>query len=122
MANILIVDDSAFARARLKRTLESGGHKIIGQEQDGKHAVQAYKELNPDIVTLDYLMSGKNGLEVLSDIIQIDSEAKVIIVSGSGDRLIEEKVFQSGGKGFVQKFNPQSSILAVISEMFDTQP
>lgn len=94
MAKILIVDDSAFMRAKLRVMFESGGHEVVGLAPSGEQALELFASLHPEIVTLDYLMAGKNGEEVLREMIQQDPEAKVIMISGSGDRTIEERSLQ----------------------------
>ena len=117
MAKILIVDDSAFARARLKLLFESGGHEVVGDAGDGEQALALFKNLQPELVTLDYLMADKSGEAVLKEIIQHDPSARVIIISGSSDNTIEERVLQAGAKVFVEKFNKQSDTLKVIDRV-----
>ena len=117
MAQILIVDDSAFARARLKMLFESGGHEVVGRAEDGEQGLKLFKSLHPELVTLDYLMADKSGEVVLKEIIQHDPGAKVIMISGSGDHSIEERSLQAGAKVFVEKSNLQRSFLKVIDQV-----
>ena len=117
MAKILIVDDSAFARNSLRMIFESGGHEVVGRAADGEQAVQLFKSLHPEIVTLDYLMAGKNGEEVLKEIIQHDPSARVIMLSGSGDSTIEERALQIGAKLYMEKPVVQRDILKVIDQV-----
>ena len=117
MAKILIVDDSAFARARLKMLFESGGHEVVGGAGDGEQGLKLFKSLHPELVTLDYLMADKNGEVVLKEMIQHDPSAKVIMISGSGDHSIEERILQAGAKVFVEKSNSQRNFLKVIDQV-----
>lgn len=116
MAKILVVDDSAFARNLLKMIIERGGHEIIGYAKDGESAFDLYKDLNPGLVTLDYLMDGKNGQATLEKILQYDPDAKVVMVSGSGDHEVAERARQTGARGFVAKPFLQKVLLKVIDE------
>lgn len=61
MAKILIVDDSRTSRKILRGILEGGGHEIIGEASNGEEGVINYKELKPDIVTMDITMPTMNG-------------------------------------------------------------
>lgn len=124
MANILIVDDSAFSRNSLKILVESDGHEVAGLAENGEQGLNLFKRLKPELVLLDYLMEGKNGKEVLKEIIQHDSSAKVIMVSGLGDSTIEEEALKAGAKNFVRKHNVRMHILKVIDQVLEdeTQP
>ena len=90
MAKILIADDSAFARNSLRMIVESGGHEVVGRAGDGEQALRLFKSLHPEIVTLDSLMPNKSGEAVLKEIVRQDPSARVIMISGTGDRTIEE--------------------------------
>ena len=117
MAKVLIVDDSAFARNVLGRIIEQGGHEVIGRAKDGESAVELFKSLHPELVTLDYLMKGKNGETILEEIIEADPAAKVVMISGSGDYTVEERALESGAKEFVSKPFMQRDLLKVIDQV-----
>jgi len=117
MAKILIVDDSAFARNVVGRIIEAGGHEVIGRAKDGESAVKLFKNLHPELVTLDYLMKGKNGDTILKELIECDPNAKVVMISGSGDYTVEERVRRTGAKDFVGKPFMQRDLLRVIDQV-----
>ncbi len=119
MAKILIVDDSAFARARLKMLFKSGGHEVVGRAEDGEQGLKLFKSLHPELVTLDYLMPDKSGEVVLKEIIQHDPGAKVIMISAWGDHSIEERCLQAGAKVFVQKSNSKRNVLKAIDQVME---
>ena len=114
---ILIVDDSAFARNRLKAIFEQAGHDVVGSASNGTQALNLFGSLKPDVVTLDYLMVGESGEEVLRDIIQQDPSARVIMVSGSGDNTIEKRVLVAGAKLFISKFNGKQSFIKAVDQV-----
>lgn len=117
MAKVLIVDDSAFARNVLGRIIEQGGHEVIGRAKDGDSAVELFKHLQPELVTLDYLMTGKNGEAILEEIIEADPKARVVMISGSGDHSIEARTRRSGARDFVSKPFMQRDLLKVIDRV-----
>lgn len=81
MAKILIVDDSRTSRKILHSILEEAGYEIVGEAVDGQDAVEKFKELKPDIVTLDITMPVMDGIEALKLIKEDSPAAKVIMVT-----------------------------------------
>jgi two-component system chemotaxis response regulator CheY len=116
MARILIVDDSAFARNSLKAIVEGNGHEVVGRAENGREALILFTSLQPELVTLDYLMVGETGNEVLEKLIQIDSDAKVIMISGMGDPNIQERALQAGARCFLAKPYDDEVVLRVIDQ------
>lgn len=103
MAKVLIIDDAAFMRMTIRRMLERNGHEVAGEADDGDVGVQLYKELNPDMVTMDITMANLNGLEALKQIMEFDSNAKVLMVSAMGQDTIIRNSIVLGAKSFIVK-------------------
>ena len=78
MGRILIVDDTLFMRTLLKNILSPEGTRSSATE-DGDIGVTKYKELKPDLVTMDVVMPKMNGIEALKAIKALDTNAKVIM-------------------------------------------
>lgn len=114
MARVLVVDDAAFMRKMVSDALAKGGHEVIGQAGNGVEAIAQFRELKPDLMTLDITMPEKDGLETLRDVMEMDPGAKIIMCSALGQ---ETKVLESiklGAKDFVVKpFQPDRVIDAV---------
>ncbi len=103
MANILVVDDAAFMRMMVKDILTKGGYNVVGEAENGKVAVEKYKELKPDLVTLDITMPEMDGLEALKAIKAEDANATVIMCSAMGQQAMVIESIQSGAKDFIVK-------------------
>lgn len=104
MANrILIVDDAAFMRMMIKDILTKNGYEVVGEAQDGAQAVEKFKELRPDLVTMDITMPEMDGITALREIKKIDSNAKVIMCSAMGQQAMVIDAIQAGAKDFVVK-------------------
>jgi len=103
MGRILIVDDTLFMRTLLKNILFSGGHDIVGEAGDGDEAVAKYKELKPDLVTMDVVMPKVNGIEALKEIRAIDPNAKVIMCTAVGQEQMVKLAIKTGAKGYIVK-------------------
>jgi two-component system, chemotaxis family, chemotaxis protein CheY len=103
MRKVLIVDDAAFMRMAIKRILDGNGFEVIGEAENGAIAVKKYKELNPDIVTMDITMPEMTGLEALESIREFDPGAKVIMVSAMGQEVMIREAVMYGAQSFIIK-------------------
>src|SRR5215510_15185192 len=92
MARILVVDDAAFMRKMVTDALAKGGHEVVGEAGNGTEAVQQFKELKPEVTTLDITMPEKDGLAALREIVALDPGARVVMCSALGQ---ESKVLES---------------------------
>src|SRR4051812_24101255 len=108
MARVLVVDDAAFMRKVLGDALTGGGHEVVAEASNGAEAVETFKDVRPDIVTLDITMPEKDGITALKEILAVDPAARVVMCSALGQ---ESKVLESikaGAKDFVVKpFQPE---------------
>lgn len=108
MAKILIVDDSRTSRKVLRNVLESNGHEIVGEAKDGEEGVELYSSLKPDIVTMDITMPVLDGIEALKNIRNVDSKAKVIMVTAAGQKTKMLEAIKYGATEFLTKpFEPE---------------
>lgn len=116
MAKILIVDDAAFMRMMIKEILTKNGYEVIGEAQDGREAVSKYKELQPDLVTLDITMPEMDGLGALKEIRAFDSNARVIMCSAMGQQAMVIDAIQAGAKDFIVKPFQADRVLEAIKK------
>lgn len=117
MATILIADDAAFIRRTLRFIVEGAGHKVTGEANDAIEVVQMYKDLKPDIVTLDIMMKTTNGITALKEILAYDPKAKVIMVSAMGIENQREECMKLGASGFIRKPFNNDEIIADIRKI-----
>lgn len=103
MSKILIVDDAAFMRKILSDILAKAGHEIVGEAENGDEAYLKYKELLPDIVTMDITMPVCDGITALRKIIAEYPNANVIMCSAMGQQVMVLDAIQSGAKDFIVK-------------------
>ena len=111
---ILIVDDATFIRMIVKNILVPKGYEIAGEAANGKEAVKKYYELRPDLVTMDITMNEKDGLEAAKEILEMDEDARIIMVTALGQERMLVDSFKIGVKDFVVKpFKPERLLTAV---------
>lgn len=100
---ILIVDDAAFMRMMVKDILTKNGFEVVGEAQDGNQAIEKYKELSPDLVTMDITMPEMDGITALKEIKKIDASARIIMCSAMGQQAMVIDAIQAGAKDFIVK-------------------
>ncbi|MEC2076968.1 response regulator [Metabacillus fastidiosus] len=100
---ILIVDDAAFMRMMIKDILTKNGYDVVGEAADGAQAVEKYKELQPDLVTMDITMPEMDGIAALKAIKEINANARVIMCSAMGQQAMVIDAIQAGAKDFIVK-------------------
>ncbi len=104
---VMIVDDALFMRNMLRGILEEDGYEVVAEAADGGEAVITYRDVRPDIVTLDIIMPVKNGIEALREIMAMDPNARVVICSAVGQESLVQKAQDVGARDFILKpFNP----------------
>jgi len=118
MKTVLIVDDSSFMRNIIKKHLDELDVTIVGEAGDGKEAVDKYKELNPDIVTLDLAMLDNDGIEALRVIREHDPNADVIIISSTTDQVtIVDQVTSLGACAIINKPIVKNELIGVFNDL-----
>ena len=114
MKKVLIVDDSLFIRAMIKGVLVQNGYEVIEEACDGDDAISKYKEFQPDIVTMDITMPGTNGIVASKEILKLNPDAKIIVISALGHQDYILDLLKSGVKDYMFKtVNPQLLIQTV---------
>ena len=111
---VLIVDDAAFMRMMIKDILSKNGFEVVGEAENGAVAVEKYKELQPDLVTMDITMPDMDGIAAVKQIKSIDAAARIIMCSAMGQQAMVIDAIQAGAKDFIVKpFQPERVIEAV---------
>ena len=111
MGNIVVVDDARFMRMMLSSILAEEGHQTVGQGENASQAIDQYQIHRPDLLTIDIVMpevDGINSLEAIKRILDLDRNAKIVVVSAMGQKDIIVECIQAGVKDFIVKpFQPE---------------
>ena len=111
---ILICDDAIFMRTMIADILTGAGYEIAGEAESGLQAVERYKTLKPDLVTMDIVMPDMGGIEAVRAIVATNPEAKILMCSAMGQQSLVVEAIQAGAKDFVVKpFQPVRVLEAV---------
>ena len=115
MANILIVDDSKTSRKILRGILEEAGYTIVDEATNGEEGCLKYRELKPDLVTMDITMPRMDGITALEQIVAFDKNARVVMVSALGKEELVKKSLLTGAKNYIVKPLDRKKVLERIS-------
>lgn len=119
MARFMIVDDSLFQRKNLGKFVKQLGSEVVGEASNGKEAIAMYQNLNPDIVFMDLVMPEMEGIDAVEKLLELDEDAKIIVVSSLGYSEIVDKALSLGAKQFLTKpvnFEETAGIIRTILE------
>jgi len=108
---VMVVDDTGFMRKKLKKVLEESGYSVVAECEDGSEVVEAYQKHKPDIVTMDIVMPKMDGITAVKALLEVEKDAKVVMVSSLG---LENKVMEAaraGASSFILKpFSPEELV------------
>ncbi|TVQ39563.1 MAG: response regulator [Spirochaetaceae bacterium] len=102
---VLVVDDSMFVAKQLTQILTSAGFEVVATAPDGQVGVERFKELHPgvDLVTMDVTMPKMDGVTALQQIMDFDSNARVVMISALGKTDLVKKSLMIGARNYIIK-------------------
>lgn len=114
---IMIVDDSRMIFMQLQKLLEDAEYEVAAYCQDGETAISKYDEILPDLVTMDIIMPGLDGLEAAKAILEAHPDAKIVMLSSLvyDDTISEAKAI--GAKAFIYKPFEKEQVLSTLREI-----
>ncbi len=121
MATVLMVDDSRTSRKILRATLERGGFTVVGEAANGEDGYLKYKELRPDIVTMDITMPTMDGIESLSLIKKEDKDAKVIMITAAGQKEKMVEALKRGAEEFIIKPFDEEEVIETLNRVAERE-
>ena len=120
---VLLIDDHAVVREGYRRLIEM--HRdidVIAEAADAASGYQAFKSCNPDVVVVDISMPGRGGIDLVRQIRQRDSAARVLIFTMHASATYAQQAFRAGAKGYVTKSSPPDVLVSAIRSVFAGRP
>lgn len=117
MVKIMIADDSDAIRLVLKDILSIGKFDEIIEAIDGAEAVDFYSKNNPDILLLDLAMPKKDGYTVVKEVMKIDPNAKIILITASDDQKVITQCLDEGATTYISKPFDFNGVLKAINDI-----
>lgn len=119
MKRLLIIDDSPFIAKEISDIVEPEGYEVIGHAKNGERGIEMVDELNPDVITLDIIMPGIDGIETAQEILKNHPDSKIVMLSSLCDHDTIAEIEEIGLKYLVAKpIEPEKLIetLAAVME------
>ncbi|MDD5214375.1 MAG: response regulator [Methylococcales bacterium] len=113
---VLVVDDSPIIVKKLTVLLQTFGYKVVQTASNGKEAVAAYKQHQPDVVTMDITMPEMDGIEATQEIIGEFPDAKIVMITSHGQENMVLDALKAGAKGYVLKPFQQQKVYETIQK------
>jgi two-component system chemotaxis response regulator CheY len=118
MRKILVVDDAKVIRMVIKQILTRHGFQVAGEAGNGREALEKYKELKPDAVTMDIIMPEVDGIQGLKEILAFDKQAKVIMISAIDQRDSLTDAIRNGATDYVVKPFEDDRMVTALKNIF----
>jgi two-component system chemotaxis response regulator CheY len=111
---VLVCDDAPYMRTLVTNILQRAGFEVVGEAETGAQAVEQYKRLRPDVVTMDLIMRDMGGIEALRAIREFDGKARILVCSGLAQQSLVAEAMAAGASEFVAKpFQPSRLLEAI---------
>jgi two-component system chemotaxis response regulator CheY len=119
MARVLVADDASFMRQMIREIVEAEGHEVVGEASDGDEVVEEFKRLHPDIVTMDIVMPRRSGIDAVKSIMQIQTDARVVMCSALGQESLVQEALEAGACDFIVKPFKPDAVIATLQKVLE---
>jgi len=119
MLKVLVVDDSLIIRKKITKLVVKLGHEVLYSAKNGQEAIDAYVKEKADLTTMDITMPDMDGVSAVKEIIKIDANAKIIMVTSHGQEDMVIKSIQAGAVGYMLKPVTEDKLATAIGEVFE---
>jgi len=111
---ILIVDDVAFVRKTLTEIFQQARYQVVGEADCAAKALELYARLRPDLVTMDIVMPEMSGIEATRQLLKLDKEARVVVISGLGQEHLVMDAIHVGARDYITKPFHTSDVIRTV--------
>ena len=116
---VLIADDHPLIRSAMKLLLESDGHDVVAEADNGADAVQLARKHNVDLIILDITMPGLDGLEVINRIRVSEVKSRILVVTSQSPLFYSQRCMKAGAAGFITKGQDLTELMRAIKIIMD---
>lgn len=116
MKRVMVVDDALLMRIKLRDALEAADYEVVAEADEADEAVAKYKDLRPDLVTMDLTLTSSDGQDAIREIMAFDPDASIIVISAIDQRQVLMKAITLGVKDFIVKPFDNERLIAAIEK------
>jgi two-component system chemotaxis response regulator CheY len=114
---LLIVDDSNIVRRRIERSQQFDDLQVVGTAANGLEALELARRTNPDLVTMDLTMPQMDGIECITQLVQMKPEVRILVISALADKATAVEAMERGANGFLNKPFTDRQLNEAIAEL-----
>jgi two-component system, chemotaxis family, chemotaxis protein CheY len=100
---LMIVDDSNIIRRRIERSQQFEDLHVVGSAANGVDAVEMFKKMDPDVVTMDLTMPRMDGIECIGQLVALKPAVRILVISALADKATAVEAMERGANGFLNK-------------------
>ncbi|MBN2542751.1 response regulator [bacterium] len=113
---VLIADQALFMRTLLRNVVQKAGYEVCSEARSGKEAIAGFHDHDPHLTILDLVIDEPPGNVVVSEILRINPQAKILIISAISQGILIKKTLEAGTKGYIKKpCNPDKVLTQIRS-------
>ena len=111
---VLVVDDAVFMRNMIRDIFVGPDFEVVGEATNGVEAVEKFKELTPDLITMDIVMPFRSGIEATREIRKLDPAVTIVMCSALGQETLVMEAIEAGANDFIVKPFRQDEVMKVV--------
>ena len=115
----MIIDYSKLIRKKIERKHDAKIFTVVGTAKNGEKALEIFKSTQPDVITMDITMPELDGIECIQELIKLDSEVKILVVSALSDQATGLTALEEGAMGFLIKPFSSQHLQEALREMIE---
>lgn len=100
---LMIVDDSNIMRRRIERSQQFDELELVGTAGNGVEAIELFRKMDPDVVTMDLTMPQMDGIECIAKLVELKPAIRILVISALADKATAVEAMEKGANGFLNK-------------------
>ena len=118
VASVMVVDDSVFVARLMTKMLDDANYQVVGHAKNGQEALEMYGRLKPDLVTMDIIMPAMGGIETIAELLKLNAQARILVVSAMGHDPIVQQAMKLGARHYIFKPFTKEAFIDAVSKVF----
>jgi len=114
---LMIVDDSNIMRRRIERSQQFEELELVGTASNGLEALEIFRKMDPDVVTMDLTMPQMDGIECIENIVKLKPAVRILVISALADKATAVEAMEKGANGFLNKPFTDRQLNEAIAEL-----
>jgi two-component system, chemotaxis family, chemotaxis protein CheY len=114
---LMIVDDSNIMRRRIERSQQFEELELVGTAANGIEAIEMFRKMDPDVITMDLTMPQMDGIECIENIVKLKPAVRILVISALADKATAVEAMEKGANGFLNKPFTDRQLTEAIAEL-----